>query len=108
MPVRTGSARSAARQLGYHFGSLDAEFCRKLKILADRAVADLGKQERLEKEKVRVESLKQVLDAIRTIAVRVKRRAEFETELAELRQKQDKEGTEQQALTETVSEARVR
>ncbi len=91
------------QQLGSHFGSLDAEFSEKLKILADRAVADLGKQERLEKEKVRVESLKQVLDAIRTIAVRVKRRAEFETELAELRQKQDKKVLEQQALIETAA-----
>jgi exonuclease SbcC len=91
------------QQLGSHFGSLDAEFSGKLEELADRAVADLGKQERLEKEKVRVESLKQVLDTIRTIAVRVKRRAEFEAELAELRQKQDKKVLEQQALSEAAA-----
>jgi DNA repair protein SbcC/Rad50 len=91
------------QHLGSHFGSLDAEFSEKREELDDRAVADLENQERLEKEKVRVESLKQVLDAIRTIAVRVKRRAEFETELAELRQKQDKKVREQQALIEAAA-----
>ena len=67
-PARTVSAPSAASRLGSHFGSLDAEFSKKLEDLADRAVADLEKQERLEKEKVRIECLKQVIDTIKTIA----------------------------------------
>ncbi len=91
------------QQLGSHFGSLEAEFSQKLEELADRAVADLEKQERLEKEKVRVECLKQVIDTIKTIAGRLKRREEFEAERAELRQKQDKKVLEHQALIEAIA-----
>ena len=91
------------QQLGSHFGSLDAEFSQKLEELADRAVADLEKQERLEKEKVRVECLKQVIDTIKTIAGRLKRRAEFEAERADLRQKLEKKVQEQQVLTEAAA-----
>jgi len=88
------------QHLGSHFGSLDAEFSKKREELDDRAIADREKQERLDKEKVRVESLKQILDAIRTITGRLKRRAEFETERVELQEKWDTLVQDQQAVIE--------
>jgi exonuclease SbcC len=91
------------QHLGSHFGSLEAEFSQKLEELADRAVADLEKQEQLEQEKVRVESLKQVVDTIKTIAGRLKRREEFEAERAELHQKRDRKILEHQALIEAIA-----
>ncbi len=90
------------QKLGTHFGSLDAEFSDRLQDLTDKAVADLEKQERLEKEKTRIECLKPPLDAIRTIADKRKLRAGYELDLAELRKMHDKKVLEHQALTEAV------
>ena len=90
------------QKLGSHFGSLDAEFSRREQEIAGLAVADLEKQDTLEEEKVRIEALKQVLDAIRTIAGRLKRRPEYEAELKELVQKYDKGVQELHSLTEAI------
>jgi len=92
------------QKLGTHFSSLDAEFSLKVQELADKAVADLEKQERLEKERAQVESLKPALDAIRTLAVRLKQRAGWEAELAELAAKHDKKVQDQQALAGAIAE----
>jgi DNA repair protein SbcC/Rad50 len=91
------------QKLGSHFGTLDAEFAGKLEELADKAVADLGKQEKLEKENAAIESLKPLLDSIRTIASRLKRRAEAESEIAELDKNHQQKMREKHALDEALA-----
>ncbi len=62
-----GTCPLCRQKLGSHFGSLDAEFTQKLQELADKAVADREKQEKLGKEKAMVESLKPLLGQVRTL-----------------------------------------
>ena len=90
------------QKLGAHFGSLDDEFSKKLKELETKAGADRGKQERLLKEQSAIESLKPALDALRTLTGRLKLRAGYESELAELNKKHQQKGKEQQAHTEAI------
>jgi len=91
------------QKLGDHFGSLDAEFSRREHEIAGKAVADLEKQDRLEEEKVRIEALRQVLDPIRTITSRLKRRPEYEAELKDLVQKYDGRVRELHAITAAIA-----
>ena len=73
-PGPTGSARSAGQKLGEHFGDLDAEFTAKLQELDDKAVADLERQEKLEKEQAAIEALRPSLDAIRTLTEKLRQK----------------------------------
>jgi exonuclease SbcC len=91
------------QKLGAHFGSLDAEFSARLQEIADKAVADLEKQEQLKKEQVRIESLRPTLDTVRTLAGRLRLRAGYEAELAELRQKQERTAREAQILADALT-----
>ena len=90
------------QKLGSHFGSLDEEFSRREHEIADKAVADREKLDKLEEEKVQIEALKQVLDAIGTLAGRLKRRPEYEAELKDLVQKYDKKVQEFHSLTGAI------
>ncbi|MFA4860691.1 AAA family ATPase [Methanoregula sp.] len=91
------------QKLGEHLGCLDAEFSVKLRELEERAVTDLEKQERLEKEKTAISALVPSLETLRTIAGRLKLRVGYEAELVELRQKHAKKTGEQQVLAETMA-----
>jgi exonuclease SbcC len=90
------------QKLGEHFGSLDAEFNGKLQELADKAVADLERQEKLGKEKAAIEALRPSLDTIRTLAEKLRQQPVYEAELAELEGKQAQKVQEQKAITESL------
>jgi exonuclease SbcC len=98
-----GTCPLCRQKLGSHFGSLDEEFTAKLQELADLAVADLEKQENLGKEKVQIESLKPILDGIRSLNEKLRQKPGYETELAELETKHAKKTREQQAITESIA-----
>ncbi|MFA4876878.1 MAG: SMC family ATPase [Methanoregula sp.] len=91
------------QKLGEHLGSLEAEFRSKLEELENRAVADLEKQERLEKEKDTIQAMVPSLETLRTISGRMKLRIGYESELEELRQKFDKKSQEEHMLAETIA-----
>nr|WP_320160459.1 SMC family ATPase [uncultured Methanoregula sp.] len=90
------------QKLGEHLGSLDAEFSAKLLELETKAVTDLEKQERLEKEKKAIEAIIPSLEILRTIAGRLKLRIGYEAELLELRQKFAQKTEEQHALAKAL------
>jgi exonuclease SbcC len=91
------------QNLGDHFGSIGAEFSAKLQDLEEKAVADLGRQEKLAKDKTGIESLKPVLDALRTITEKLRQKAVYEEELAGLVAKQKMKTEEQKALAESLA-----
>ncbi len=90
------------QKLGDHIGNLDAEFSEKLAEIEKNAIADLAKQEQLENEKAAIEDLVPSLEALRTIAERLKLRVGYENELADLRQKYDRKVQEQTALAGSI------
>jgi len=90
------------QKLGEHFGNLDAEFNGKLQELAGKAVADLERQEKLKKEQAAIEALRPSLDAIRTLADKLRQKPVYEAELAELEGKQKKKVLEQEAIRESL------
>lgn len=91
------------QKLGDHFGSIEAEFSAKLQELADKAVADLGRQEKLTKEKAGIESLKPALDAVLSLKEKLRQKPVYEEELAGLEANQKKKAQEQQALTASIA-----
>jgi DNA repair protein SbcC/Rad50 len=97
-----GTCPLCRQKLGEHFGSLDAEFNARQQELADRAVADLERQETLKKEQLVIEALKPSLDAIRTLAGKLRQQPMYEAELAELQEKHAKKVKEQKAITESL------
>jgi DNA repair protein SbcC/Rad50 len=90
------------QNLGEHFGSLDKEFNAKLQELADKAVADLERVEKLRKEQLGIEALRPSLDAIRTLTEKLRQQPVYETELGELEGKQKKKAEEQRAIEESL------
>ena len=98
-----GTCPLCRQKLGKHFGSLDAEFNAKLQELADKAVADFERQEKLGKEKATIEALKPALHQIRSLAEKLLQRPGYETELAELEVKHATKKNEQQAITESIA-----
>jgi exonuclease SbcC len=98
-----GTCPLCRQKLGQHFGNIDAEFDAKLQELADKAVADLEKQEKLTKEKSGIESLKPALDAIRTVDAKLRQKPACEAELAELEAKHAKRAAEQKTLESSLA-----
>ncbi|MFA4850148.1 MAG: SMC family ATPase [Methanoregula sp.] len=98
-----GTCPLCRQKLGEHLGTLDAEFQIKRQELESRAVMDLEKQERLEKEKAALQALIPSLETLRTIAGRLKLRVGYEAELLELRQKSAKKTGEQQATADIIA-----
>ena len=92
------------QKLGAHYGNLEQEFCSKLLELEDKAVTDLAHQESLEKEKAAVEALRPVLNELRTLAANLKRRAEFESTVAELTDQHTAKLREVQACTDALAQ----
>ncbi|WP_321507472.1 SMC family ATPase [uncultured Methanoregula sp.] len=99
-----GTCPLCRQKLGEHLGSLETGFRSKLEELENRAIADLEKQERLEKERAAIEAMVPSLEILRTISGRMKIRIGYETELGELRQKFDKKMQEEHALAETIAQ----
>lgn len=91
------------QKLGDHFGNLDAEFNAKLQELESKAIADLERQEKLRKDQAAIEALRPPLDAIRTLAEKLRQRPVYEAELAELDAKQKKKAEEQQAIGDSLA-----
>ncbi|MDD1686417.1 SMC family ATPase [Methanoregula sp.] len=91
------------QKLGAHFGDLEQEFGSKLREMEDKAVADLERQERLEKEKTAIEALRPVLEQLRTLAAQLKRRAEFESAIAELTTQLSTKQREEHACAEAIT-----
>jgi len=99
-----GTCPLCRQKLGFHFGSLDAEFTQKLQELTDKSVADLEKQEKLGKEKSTVESLKQLLSQIRTLSEKLRQKPSYESELADLEAKRTKKIHELGAINGTIAQ----
>jgi exonuclease SbcC len=97
-----GTCPLCRQKLGSHFVSLDEEFTAQLEDLADKAVADLEKQEKLTKEKTVIESLKPFLDQIRTLNENLRQKPVWETELAEIEAKRAKKVNDQQIIIESL------
>ncbi|MDD1693469.1 MAG: SMC family ATPase, partial [Methanoregula sp.] len=91
------------QKLGQHFVNIDAEFNVKVQELADKAVADLEKQEKLAKERVAIEGLRPLVDTIRSLTDKLRQKAGYETELAGLVAALATKGKEQQALTVAIA-----
>ena len=91
------------QKLGDHFGNLDAEFNAKVQELADKAVADLERQEKLAGERRAIEGLRPLLDAIRSLDAKLRLRAGYDTVLAGLVEQRETKGKEQQALTGKIA-----
>lgn len=98
-----GACPLCRQKLGEHFGSIEAEFNGKLQELESRAVADLGRQEKLNKEKTSIEALRRTLDAIRTLKEKLRQKPVHEEELATLQAKQQKKAEELHALAESLA-----
>jgi DNA repair protein SbcC/Rad50 len=92
------------QKLGSHFGSLDAEFTQKLQELTDKSVADLGKQEKLGKEKTTVEALKPLISQVRTLSEKLRQKPMYESELDELEAKRTKKIHEQVTIDGTLAQ----
>jgi exonuclease SbcC len=87
-----------------HFGSIGAEFAKKLNELEGKAVADLSRQESLQKEKAGIETLKPALDAFRTITEKLRQKPVYEEELSGLVAKQKTKEGVHKALTESLAQ----
>ncbi len=98
-----GTCPLCRQKLGSHFGSIDAEFTKKLQELTDRAGTDHEKQKKLEKEKTAIESLKQSLVQIRLLSDKLRQKPAWESELAELEAKQEKKEKELQTITKSIA-----
>jgi len=98
-----GTCPLCRQKLGQHFGNIEAEFEAKLQELADKAVADLEKQEKLKKEKSGIESLKPFLDAIRTITEKLRQGPACEAELAEIEGRHAKRAQEHKTIAESIA-----
>ena len=98
-----GTCPLCRQKLGSHFGSIDAEFTKKLQELTDKAVADHEKQEKLEKEKTAIESLKPSLGQIRLLSDKLRQKPTWESDLAELEAKREKKVKEHQAITGSIA-----
>jgi exonuclease SbcC len=98
-----GTCPLCRQKLGSHFGSLDAEFTQKLQELTDKSVTDLEKQEKLDKEKTTIESLKPFLGQIRTLSEKLRQKPVYESELADLEAKHTKKTQEHQAINATIA-----
>ncbi|OPY38300.1 MAG: DNA double-strand break repair Rad50 ATPase [Methanoregula sp. PtaU1.Bin051] len=92
------------QKLGAHFQSLDAEFSARLEDLAEKAVADLERQEQLGRERSRIESLRPALDSVRTIAGRLKMRGQYDTDLSDLRKAYGIKMQEQEEIGKKISD----
>ncbi len=99
-----GTCPLCRQKLGFHFGSLDAEFTQKLQELTDKSVTDLEKQEKLGKEKTTVEALKPLLSQIRTLSEKLRQKASYESELADLEAKRTKKIHEQGTINATIAQ----
>jgi len=82
------------QKLGAHYGDLDREFATRLEELEEKAVQDLQKQEKLTAERSAIDALVPSLETLRTIHERLKMRAGYESELAELLAKRSKKAEE--------------
>ena len=98
-----GTCPLCRQKLGEHFGSLDAEFDAKLQELAEKAVADLERQEKLGKEKTLIDALKPALDQVRTLAEKCRQKPQYEEELAGLVAKHEKRTAEQLAIAGSIA-----
>ena len=98
-----GTCPLCRQKLGEHYQSLDAEFDARLQEIEEKALADLEKQERLAAGKAEIDALVPLLGTLRTIAERLKQRAGYEGDLAEIRTKQEKKGEEQQQVTQELA-----
>jgi exonuclease SbcC len=98
-----GTCPLCRQKLGEHFGSLDAEFDAKLQELAEKAVADLERQEKLGKERTLIDALKPALDQVRTLAEKCRQKPLYEEDLAGLVTKHAKRTAEQQAIAESIA-----
>ena len=98
-----GTCPLCRQKLGEHYGDLEKEFTARLRELEDRAVADLAKQETLEKEKAAIEALRPVLEKLRTLAANLKRRAEFESTIADLAVQLSAKQREEQAHADALA-----
>ncbi|HVP97464.1 SMC family ATPase [Methanoregula sp.] len=90
------------QKLGDHFGSIEAEFAAQLQALEEKAVADLERQEKLAHEKTRIEALKPALDALRTIADKLRQKPVYEEELLGLEEKRKAKEEGQKSLGESL------
>ena len=99
-----GTCPLCRQKLGFHFGSLDAEFTQKLQELTDKLVADLEKQEKLGKEKTTVEALKPWLSQIRTLSEKLRQKPSYESELTNLEAKRTKKIHELGAINGTIAQ----
>ena len=97
-----GTCPLCRQKLGEHFGSLDSEFDAKLQELAEKAVADLKRQEKLMKEKTLIDALKPALDQVRTLAEKCRQKPAYEEELSALVTKHAMRAAEQQAIAESI------
>jgi len=84
-----GTCPLCRQKLGAHFGNLDAEFSQKLAELTEKAVLDLGQQEKLEKERERIEALRPALTSIRNLSARLKMRDQYENDRSDLQKKRE-------------------
>jgi exonuclease SbcC len=91
------------QKLGDHFGSIEAEFTAKLQDLEGKAVADLGRQEKLAKDKAGIESLKPLLDAVRTLDAKLRQKPVYEQELASLTIQRKKKEDEEHAIRNALA-----
>ncbi len=91
------------QKLGEHFGSIEAEFTNKLQDLENRAVADLARQEKLQKEKIKIESLKPVLASVRTLDAKLRQKPVYEEELAGLEEQWAKKELAQLEIYEALA-----
>ena len=78
------------QKLGDHYGSLEAEFAKRLREIDESEAADRARQEQLTREKAALDAMVPSIATLRTIAERLKNRAAYETELVELRKRHDK------------------
>ena len=78
------------QNLGEHFGSIEAEFSARLQEIEEKAVADLGRQEKLAKDRAAIEALKPALDAVRSLDANLRQKTVYVQELASLAAQQKK------------------
>jgi exonuclease SbcC len=91
------------QKLGEHFGSIDAEFSARLQELEGKAVADLGRQEKLIKEKTGIDALKTSLDTVRTLDAKLRQKPAYEQEIALLAAQRKKKEDEEHAIRNALT-----
>jgi exonuclease SbcC len=98
-----GTCPLCRQKLGDHFGSIEAEFAARLQEIEDKAVADLGKQEKLAREKTTIEALKPLLDAVRAHDAKLRQRPVYAEELASLTARMKKKEEEEHAIRNALA-----